>query len=358
LYLVETIFWVSWKFHRMWNAKPLCEVLYYLDFCWVMNFSGVLLLLSFVVLANERVDAHATIIPTSIRKQLFLAAFGIFTGPVSLAAMALPFVAFLFHDVNTMANLIIHLMPTMAMYNLRWHAPALHAAYPNFFNLQYLEDMREQNNSETDATNSFPNSSPFDIPNPGVSDLPFWKNGLDHPSVVRNAVMVYLAWWLPYTMWMLLYGLKLPVYPNGKHDGRPLPKYDTVFHSLWRGGPCELVGSVLWKRPKQISLDQSQRNDFEVRDLMLYMTGHAIACIIIGIGVVGSISYLGGQRGHAFMLLLATTLCAERGAQRYTYYVTVMYGQKLRKAYKEAATIQKTTTAQAVLSSNDDKKSN
>jgi hypothetical protein len=352
-YLVETIFWVSWKFHRMWNAKPLCEVLYYLDFCWVMNFSGVLLLLSFVILANERVDAHATLIPTSLRKQLFLAAFGIFAGPVSLAAMALPFVAFLFHDVNTMANLVIHLMPSMAMYNLRWHARALHAAYPTFFNLQYLEEMQEQTISQEDTTGS----SPLDIPNPGVGDLPFW-NGLDQPSVARNALLVYLAWWFPYTIWMLLYGLKLPVYPNGNNEEQPQPKYNTVFHSLWRGGPCELVGSVVWKRPKQTSHDQSQRNDFEVRDLMFYMTGHAIACITIGIGVVGSISYLGGQRGHALMLLLATTLCAQRGAQRYTYYVTTMYGQKLRKVYKEATTTTKTSSGHGLQHSDDGKKSN
>lgn len=166
-------------------------------------------------------------------------------------------------------------------------------------------------------------------------------------------------------MWMLLYGLKLPVYSkkdkeeNAVDDNSsrrwPLqqqPKYDTVFHSLWRGGPCELVGSLLWKRPKQTSQEQSARNDFEVRDFMVYMAGHAIACVTIGIGVVGNISYVGGQRGHGLMLLLATTLCAERGAQRYTYYVTAMYGQKLRRAYKDATASYQKTALQP-----DDKKS-
>jgi hypothetical protein len=243
------------------------------------------------------------------------------------------------------------LMPSMAMYNLRWHAPALHAAYPTFFNLQYLEEMQEQTGSQEDTTSSAPL-----LPNPGVGDLFFW-NGLDQPSVARNALLVYLAWWLPYTIWMLLYGLKLPVYPKDKYDGRPQPKYDTVFHSLWRDGPCDLVGSVLWKRPQQVSHDQSQRNDFEVRDFMFYMMGHAIACIIIGIGVVGSISYMGGQRGHGLMLLLATTLGAERGAQRYTYFVTAMYGQKLRKAYLETTTTKKVSPAHDLQESND-KKSN
>jgi hypothetical protein len=175
--------------------------------------------------------------------------------------------------------------------------------------------------------------------------------------------MVYFAWWIPYTIWMICHGLKLPVYPpqskkaddqnsnnaaaagatatdatkddNNDKLGSPQPKYDTVFHSLWRGGPCELVGSVLWKRSKSVSHDQTQRNDFEVRDFLVYMVGHAVACSTLGIGVVAGISYVGGQFGHGMMLWLATLLCVERGAQRYTYYVTAMYGQHLRKAYKK-----------------------
>lgn len=308
----------------------------------------IVAILSFVILGNELVDAHATLLPTAVRKQLFLAAFGIFAGPVFLAATALTFVAFLFHDVNSMANLIIHLMPSMAMYNLRWHALALHQAYPTFFNRQYLQDMQHQDVSQEQQQHDH---CLLGVPDPSAGELSFW-NGLHQPSVARNAI-VYFVLWIPYTTWMLLYGLKSPVYPekeeevavddknNSDNDKsrRPLqqrqrqPKYDTVFHSLWRGGPCELVGSLLWKRPKHISQDQSARNDFEVRDFMVYMAGHAMACVTI---VVGNISYVGGQRGHALMMRLATTLCAERGEQRYTYYVTAMYGQKLRRAYKEA----------------------
>jgi hypothetical protein len=115
LYLIETIFWMTWKFQRMYHAKPLCEILYYLDFCWVMNVLGVVWLMLFVALANNNNnidddDDSSKRTKIEIRKQLFLSAFGIACGPVFLAAMALPFVAFLFHDVNTMANLVIHTM--------------------------------------------------------------------------------------------------------------------------------------------------------------------------------------------------------------------------------------------------------
>ncbi|KAG7361757.1 hypothetical protein IV203_036858 [Nitzschia inconspicua] len=178
----------------------------------------------------------------------------------------------------------------MSMYNLRWNAPALHAAYPTFFNLQYLREMQDQDDSQEKF------SQGLEPPDPNVGDLPFGMGWTNQASL------------------------------------------GTLFWYTLHGGQCELIGSLVWKRPKHISQDQSQRNDIEVRDFMFYIIGHALACVIIGIGMVGSISYMGGQRGHALVLLLATCLCADRGAQRYTYYVTAMYGQKLRNACKVAMT--------------------
>jgi hypothetical protein len=307
LYLVETTFWMSLKFIKMVQARPLCEVFYYLDFCWIMNLLGVIVLPTFCFLQDS--------MSVEIRKEIYMAAYGIYCGPVFLAAMVLPFVAFLFHDVNTMANLIIHLMPSMMMYVFRWHATALYTAWPGIFHLKYVNDMK----------NMIPESD---------SHLPFWNvvNWIE-PSVVRNALIVYFVWWIPYTIWMLLVGLKLPVL--AKDEPPTSFKYDTVFHSLWRGGPCELMGKLVWKRPPQVSKDQSERNDFEIRDFMLYMILHALGCIGIGIGVIGGLCYVGGKVAHAILLLLATTACADRGAKRYTYYVTAMYGQKLRKAFHE-----------------------
>jgi len=98
LYAIETVFWMSYKFNGMYFAKPLCEALYYLDFCWVMNTLGVTLIVAMIVLDNF---LYAAIIPIELRKQFFVASFGVFCGPVFMAAMTLPFVAFLFHDVNS-----------------------------------------------------------------------------------------------------------------------------------------------------------------------------------------------------------------------------------------------------------------
>ena len=183
-----------------------------------------------------------------------------------------------------MANLIIHLMPCMAMYHHRWHAAEISAAYPTIFPhlVQYTEDL---------------------------------NSGKDPVSVTKVTLMVYFAWFIPYTIWMLLFGLRLPV--TSKDKKKPPPKYDTVFHSTVKGGVCELVGTTLWKRSKAESRDQSQRNDYEIRDFLLYMTGHAVMSCGLGIFLIGDIlCYGGGKNVHAAVLWLATIICAERGAKR------------------------------------------
>lgn len=40
IYLSQGSFLIPRKFYNMWNAKPLNQALYYLDFCWCMNFTA------------------------------------------------------------------------------------------------------------------------------------------------------------------------------------------------------------------------------------------------------------------------------------------------------------------------------
>lgn len=292
LYAFESVYWMSYKFLGMWCAKP-CQIFYYFDFCWIMNVWGVLFLAA-LVFAGDQVD-------TEDRRQIFMATFGIAAGPVFLASMFLPFVAFLFHDVYTMANLIIHILPAMLMYVLRWQPETMQEAYPDIFDLHYLIQ---------DASK--------------ISFTSFNGTG----SMSRNAVIVYFCWFVPYLIWMMLIGLKLPRVSEGK----PPPKYDTVFHSLWGGGPCEMIGTLVWKRPKSVSKTQSKRNDFELRDFLLYSTLHFLACFIIGIHVVARLCHY-SQWTHGFLIAVSTIVCARRGAQRYTYYATCMYGHQIRKHF-------------------------
>lgn len=191
----------------------------------------------------------------------------------------------------------------MVMYNFRWHASEINEAYPLVF--RHVVSITEEMN-----------------------------NGENKFSPTRIALAVYFAWFILYTSWMLLVGLKLPVI--SKQGGKPLPKYDTVFHSTWQGGLCELVGTKVWKRPKETSRDCSERNDYELGDFLLYMVGHAFGSCGVGIILVGNLlCFRGGKIVHGTLLWFTTILCAKRGADRYTYYVTTMYGQKVRKAFRK-----------------------
>ena len=98
LYAMETSFWMIYKFRGMYSAKPLSEVLYYLDFCWVMNALNVMIFVVMIVLDTQ---LSTDIMPIEVREKVFMACFGVFCGPIFVAAMVLPFVAFLFHDVNS-----------------------------------------------------------------------------------------------------------------------------------------------------------------------------------------------------------------------------------------------------------------
>ena len=324
LYLVESTFWITSKFRKMYDAKPLSEIFYYFDFCWMMNFLGIFLFTMFAFRWDYTHIAEPETV-AELRKQLFLASFGIACGPIFLAAMALPFVAFLFHDTNTMTNLVIHILPSMLNYVLRWQPETMKEAFPNLFDLDYV--LREEDEI--------------------LAEIPFWQNPFEGGSVGRNAIIVYMMWWIPYTVWMLCIGLKLPTsYP----DGHKTPKYDTVFHSLWRGSPCILVGKKIWNRPKEVSQEQTKYDNFEIRDFMLYDSGHMIACLSLGIMTLANLAYR-NSTVHGCLISIAVCICARRGASRYTYYATAMYGNKIRKEFSVAGNNTYTTKRNSITKS-------
>ena len=75
---------------------------------WCMNFFAIFFLA--ILILSE--GAHFNV-GEDTRKAVFKAALGIACGVLLAANIALPFVACLFHDVNTMTGLFIHLMPPM-----------------------------------------------------------------------------------------------------------------------------------------------------------------------------------------------------------------------------------------------------
>lgn len=298
IYLSEGILLISAKFYSFVKAKPLNNALYFLDFCWVMNVIGVVCLLIFCI-----DGAVGRPLPEWFHRHLFAAALGVACGPLLGACLVLPFVCLLFHDVGTMADLFIHIFPPFLMYTLRWSADAIRASWPSVFYLNYMEDVH------------------------------FFRVGGGWPlalgTVGGNTMVLYLAWFLCYGLWMLLFGMNLP---RNDREGI-VPKYDTVFHSLMRSGLCPLIGTKLWGRPQATSEKQVKTNHFEVRDLAVYMAAHLLV-VSAGVFILGYLCFI-NQTLHGLFLILITLISTHKGSRRYTYYVTIMYGKMLRQRFSD-----------------------
>ena len=74
-----------------------------------------------------------------------------------------------------------------------------------------------------------------------------------------------------------------------------------------------VIGKVFWRRPVRVSLQHQEMDHYEVRDFMVYMFAHA----------------------HVAIISLLTAVAVYRGAERYTYYATEMYGRSVRKEFKD-----------------------
>jgi hypothetical protein len=119
-----------------------------------------------------------------------------------------------------------------------------------------------------------------------------------------------------------------------KDDGTPAkPKWDTVFHSTMRQGLCITIGKVFRGRSKNDSIKLCMENNFDLVDFFIYMICHLIAAMaafyFIGYPCFES------QQFNLFMIIVVTWLAVARGAKRYTYYTTKMYGRVLREQFAE-----------------------
>ena len=156
-----------------------------------MNFMGIFFL-ALLILSE---GAHFNI-GEETRQVAFKSSVGVACGTLLSANVALPFVAALFHDVNTMTGLFIHLMPPMVVYTFKWHTEAILTAWPNVFHFSYIDNL-------------------------------VYYDGMN--GIAGCATVLYFTWWISYTSFMLLIGVNLPKKYNSNGQERR-PKYDTVFH--------------------------------------------------------------------------------------------------------------------------------
>lgn len=90
IYIVQSFFFLPCKFISNWKARPLNQALYYLDFCWMMNFSGVFFIL---LLLLEGFFPETGLVSAMAREAIFNAFMGVCCGTLMGANIALPFVA-------------------------------------------------------------------------------------------------------------------------------------------------------------------------------------------------------------------------------------------------------------------------
>mmetsp|Transcript_12450 Transcript_12450/g.35644 ORF Transcript_12450/g.35644 Transcript_12450/m.35644 type:complete len:484 (+) Transcript_12450:111-1562(+) len=299
LFLVEGILFVGAKSRTFWRSKPLNNILYLLDYCWVMNILALFVLIFFVLdglLLNPSGEA--------LHRQVFMSSLGTACGPLLGACFILPFVCCLFHDINTLSDLFIHIFPPMVAFTLKWESAEIQQAWPNIFLLDY-----------TDEVSFFPNESSS-----------FFS------CVVGSTITLYLVWFVLFTAWMLIIGIDMPRSDRIGPDGQQIvPTYDTVFHSLMRGGLYIITGSTFFGRNKAISVDHMNANNFYLGDLFVYLGAHAFLSILATV-LLGYLCFH-SKAMHGFLLAAVTAVVVYRGALRYTYYTTEMYSKTLRKQF-------------------------
>jgi len=284
LYVFETLVLFPLRWRHMISARPLSEAFYWLDFCWIWNFLcniflGIYALHAYISLPSSGAGVMAAVDKQRVREVLFCTFFGIATGPLSCAVGALGN-ALVFHDSDNTVSVFIHLGPTLLAYTLRWNSQAVLEAWPALFDLSYFSEVRP------------------------------WRD------VYLNAAAAYLLWWLLYLLWLLTCGLRLP--SRG---------YDTVFHSIMRGGSP--IPSILgWS--KEDLAGRVARNDFTAGSAAVYMLFHAAAVLA---AVLLSVCCWLSQHFHGLCCLGMALAAIYRGSQRYAYYVLDVHLREVRREF-------------------------
>ncbi len=265
---------------QSWRVK-LAERkrLYLLDLCWVLSFAyTIATTAAFVAWVSPPGSAiRASLTPFTSSPVAFRAIFALANGPLGAATVALGN-ALVLHSATQTAALFIHISPPIVTWALRWHAPAHAAAFP------------------------------------GILPVPASASEVHAPylDLVRPALILYFAWWLAYTAWLLV---------HGRHHGHvSKSKHDTIYHSTL----CNP------KLGKPAGFDP--KDPAKVTPVVWYMLTHAfISIVLICISPLWWRSYV----AHTAYVsaLLATSVW--NGAKKYFYMMTTGYERALEKLLPE-----------------------
>mmetsp|Transcript_21449 Transcript_21449/g.27734 ORF Transcript_21449/g.27734 Transcript_21449/m.27734 type:complete len:391 (+) Transcript_21449:118-1290(+) len=303
LFLVEVSILVPMKMYQDYTSKPLCNILYYLDYCWIMNFLIIVALYS-LLFYGKYIDPY-------VRQQIYMATLGVGCGSILGATAVLPFAATVFHDNKIMTSLFVHIVPPCLLYTFMWHSDEIVEAWPTVFHLKHTD------------IDFYPSDQfgPFFLPTQGLG------------TVSGNAMNLYYLWWACYYIWMVVNGLELTRTrrdANGKITKSP--KYDTVYYGMVKDG-FPLAAGKLWGRKKEVSKKMMMDGTYDYRDLTLYMSCHAVMIFV----ATNFIAYgcMRSKAIHATFIWILVIICVYRGSSRYTYWATSSSSKSIEKQYKE-----------------------
>lgn len=254
----------------IWKFRQAKQVLYFCELCWVVNLFG------WAVLIAEAIAASSGNEPLSDDARLTLGRvfFSFANGPLALSVLLLHN-ALVFHDPVRTSGFFIHFTPALVSWTFRW-------------NFKGHDGCDEGSNSHWTRCIFAAHRS---------DDLRAQASGLYAAPIV-----VYLIWWVPYTIWLLVIGYDLPNRGWGAssfHDNIP------AIQSVLRVPPT---------RPRAQAL--------------AYCVGHLLACFA---ALTLPLLLYNFFAVHTTFLALLLLLAVYNGANYY-YYST---GPKLAKAIRQ-----------------------
>lgn len=243
-------------------------MLYFLDFCWVMN---VLYALFSLLLLIDAVTAHSFVHPSHIHVDAGAAMFVIACGPLGWSVIAMSN-ALVLHDVRHTSASFIHLMPCITCYSLKWNEAAVSAAWPNTFD-------------------SFR----------GGGELGWVE-------VWSKAAVVYAVWWVLFTTWMMLHGRFQSAKKTGQH---------TVYeYTLRTNKPMAKLFGIK-DLEKEVELPVN---------VIKYMLLHAVMVLL---AFANGVVCIKSQTYHLLFCLAIFGSAMYQGSNRYYKIMTRFYVKKM-----------------------------
>ncbi|CAE7465782.1 GPC1 [Symbiodinium sp. CCMP2456] len=266
IYVAEVCAMLPFRWQSFAAAKP-SEVFYLTEFCWVAN---VALGCGFVLLATFEPSLEA-------QSWFFAAAWGVSTGPL-LGATVLLENSMIFHDFALACSALIHVMPCMVMFEMRWGCPAVQAAWPQ---LQVCE--------------AFQAIAWYDM--------------------LLATAFSWGTWAVLFMIWLLIWGLELP------KQG-----YDTMFHASMRISGGVLAAKATGHSQEELET-QREKDDYPRSYVLVHMFVHSL--LNTAAALLALICSTCCQV-HGLICLGILVFIINNGAKRYTYFLMGSYKDSLK----------------------------